>query len=162
MSVTIRCPGCKHRFQVSDDKAGRRIRCPECDEVVDLPTAQEAVTDAPSAPRGSKAASPGGRGGRRGREEDEDDDRGGRSVARFKPCPKCGCPDARRVTWTWWGSFYGPAMFSHVKCLECGNEYNGKTGGSNVVPMVLFVVVPLLLILGIIGGCCGAIATMGK
>src|SRR5262249_458952 len=47
---------------------------------------------------------------------------------------------------------YGPAMFTHVRCRDCGYCYNGKTGGSNLIPAVIFVAVPLIGILGILGG----------
>jgi hypothetical protein len=58
------------------------------------------------------------------------------------------------VTWTFWGSFYGPALLTHVRCRECGGTYNGRTGGSNLIPAILFVTVALVLIcvmLSIIG-----------
>jgi hypothetical protein len=51
-----------------------------------------------------------------------------------------------------WGSFYGPALVSHVRCRECGYAYNGRTGGSNTLAAVLFVSIPLVLIVGIIIG----------
>jgi predicted RNA-binding Zn-ribbon protein involved in translation (DUF1610 family) len=70
----------------------------------------------------------------------------------FKPCPRCGASGAKRVTWTPWGSFYGPAMCSHVRCPECGYKYNGRTGRSNIVAIVLFITIPLLLIAAIVGG----------
>ena len=75
-----------------------------------------------------------------------------RRKGKFKPCPKCGATGAKRVNWTAWGSFYGPSLFTHVRCPECDYCYNGKTGGSNLGPAILMVSVPLLLILGIIGG----------
>src|SRR5262249_30545032 len=50
------------------------------------------------------------RGKRKGR---RDDDRG-RSVGKYVPCPRCGEEGPKKVVWTWWGSFYGPAMFNHV------------------------------------------------
>lgn len=99
----------------------------------------------------------------RGRDRDEEDDRPrdkrkrrrddrGPSVGTYQPCPRCGEEGPKRVIWTWWGSFYGPAMFNHVRCLGCGHTYNGKSGGSNAIPAALFFTVPLLGILGILGG----------
>jgi hypothetical protein len=84
----------------------------------------------------------------RDEDEDEEDNRG----PRFKPCPQCKARGAKRVLWTAWGSFYGPAMFSHVRCPECGYCYNGKTGRSNLLAAIIFVSVPLIGIIGIIGG----------
>jgi hypothetical protein len=69
----------------------------------------------------------------------------------FKPCPRCGAEGARRVLWTPWGSFYGPALFNHVRCPECSLAYNGRTGGSNLIPAIIFVTIPLLLMAGIVG-----------
>ena len=67
------------------------------------------------------------------------------------PCPKCGAEGAKRVKYTFWGSFYGPRIFSHVRCPECGATYNGKTGGSNIIPAIGCVTLPLLGILFIVG-----------
>ena len=55
------------------------------------------------------------------------------------------------MLWTAWGSFYGPAMFTHVCCPDCNYRYNGKTGGSNLIPAILFFTAPLIGILAIIG-----------
>jgi DNA-directed RNA polymerase subunit RPC12/RpoP len=66
------------------------------------------------------------------------------------PCPQCGAKGAERVIWTFWGSFYGPALFSHVRCPECNSTYNGRSGRSNLLPAIIFVSIPLLLIAAII------------
>jgi hypothetical protein len=95
------------------------------------------------------------RGKHRDDDDDEEDDRdhGKKGKGKkWKPCPRCGAEGAKRVLWTAWGSFYGPAMFSHVRCPDCGYCYNGKSGGSNIIPAIIFVAVPLIGILGIIGG----------
>jgi len=68
----------------------------------------------------------------------------------FKPCPRCGAEGAKRVLFTPWGSFYGPALFNHVRCPECRYAYNGRSGGSNLIPAILFVTVPLVLMAAII------------
>jgi hypothetical protein len=85
-------------------------------------------------------------------EEDEEDDDLPPPIraASYKPCPRCGATGADRVTWTPWGSFYGPAMFTHVRCRECGYGYNGKTGRSNLVPAIFMVVIPAILIVAIV------------
>jgi len=85
-------------------------------------------------------------------EEDEDEAPARRRRAHFKPCPRCGAVGAERVTWTPWGSFYGPALFTHVRCRECGYGYNGRTGRSNLVPAIFMVAIPLVLIIAIVVG----------
>jgi len=55
------------------------------------------------------------------------------------------------VKWTFWGSFYGPAMFTHVRCPECDYAHTGRTGGSNLIPAIVFVAVPLIGILALFG-----------
>jgi hypothetical protein len=79
-------------------------------------------------------------------EEEEDD----RPRKRYKACPKCGAKNPEEVKWTAWGSFYGPKMFSHVRCRECGYAYNGRTGKSNIAAITVFITVPLLLLAGLI------------
>jgi predicted Zn finger-like uncharacterized protein len=87
-------------------------------------------------------------------EEDEEEEErpAKKGKGKFKPCPSCGGTHAEKVLWTPWGSFYGPAMVNHVKCQDCGYCYNGKSGRSNLIPIILFVTAPLLGILGLLGG----------
>ena len=82
-------------------------------------------------------------------EEDEEDDRDGGPA--YVPCPRCGARGATRVLWTPWGSFYGPALFTHVRCPNCAYAYNGNTGRSNLLPAIFFVTIPLILLLGLLG-----------
>ena len=51
--------------------------------------------------------------------------------SQYASCPNCGQNNAKKVSFTWWGGALGPNMFTHVKCQNCGTEYNGKTGKSN-------------------------------
>ena len=88
-------------------------------------------------------------------EEDEEEERRPRKRKRrgsYKPCPRCGAGGPERVTWTPWGSFYGPALFTHVRCRECRYGYNGRTGRSNLVPAIFMVAIPALLITAIVVG----------
>jgi hypothetical protein len=160
---------------VRDDLAGKKVKCPRCQTILVVPAEQEEVAvGAPARKAGAQARPHTGKTGRiqaaepvarrkqgirtsPGPDHDEavspsrrnkKGDRGGR---KYKPCPKCGAEEPKKVKWTAWGSFYGPAMFSHVACQECGYCYNGKTGGSNLVAAIVFVTVPLIGILGIIG-----------
>ena len=59
----------------------------------------------------------------------------------FAACPNCGQSVAKRVGYTWWGGAVGPRMFTHVKCQNCGQQYNGKTGQSNTRSIAIYVVV---------------------
>lgn len=65
----------------------------------------------------------------------------------FAPCPKCGSTTGQKVGYTWWGGFLGPLVMNHTKCLSCGTTYNGKTGKSNTVPIVVYNVVILVVVL---------------
>ena len=70
-------------------------------------------------------------------------------MAKYAPCPQCECDDAEKISFTWWGGLLGPAMFTHVKCLECGTTYNGSTGKSNNTAITIYVVVTLVIGLGV-------------
>jgi predicted Zn finger-like uncharacterized protein len=122
----------RRRRDDNDEEDDRRRRRDEYDEEDDRRRRRDDY-DEEDRPR---------RRGRRGRDKD---------ASEYVPCPQCGAEGATRVLWTFWGSFYGPAMFSHVRCPDCGATYNGRTGGSNIVPAVIFFTVPLVLICAIIG-----------
>jgi hypothetical protein len=62
------------------------------------------------------------------------------------PCPKCSNRYARKIDFTWWGGLIGPKMFNHVKCLQCGQTYNSKTGKSNFTAIVIYQVIVLIVI----------------
>jgi DNA-directed RNA polymerase subunit M/transcription elongation factor TFIIS len=179
MADVIHCSQCQSPLRVRAEYAGKKVKCPKCAAIIEvqaapveqaeptappelpsvvavgsdiratapppLPVRSEAVEEGPPRP-----ARP------RGREPDGDDDRPERDERRprrlsFKPCPRCGASGATRVTWTPWGSFYGPAMFNHVRCPDCGYKYNGRTGRSNLIPAIIFVLVPAILITAILG-----------
>jgi predicted Zn finger-like uncharacterized protein len=159
----IKCPRCGQVVTVPADE-------PVVLEEVTEATGAEKITTEPPAPKGPKskpATRPCPECGERipvtartcryckaelDEEEDDEDDRPIRRRPAYKPCPRCGETGATRVTWTPWGSFYGPALFTHVRCPDCGYAYNGRTGRSNMIPAIIFVLVPLLGILGILGG----------
>lgn len=178
MPVRVTCTGCKTPLKVRDDMAGKKVKCPRCSRTLVVPSPQdeefapvevveERVTETPPARRkgairredeeetrarnrrsthvrGDRHEAP-----RRRHRDDEDE---GDDGPKWKPCPRCRARGAKRVLWTPWGSFYGPALFHHVRCPDCGYAYNGRTGGSNLVPAIVLFTVPLLGILGIIGG----------
>jgi hypothetical protein len=62
----------------------------------------------------------------------------GATMSDYVPCPKCSGTAARKVDFTWAGGVLGPALLHHVKCPDCGTEYNGKTGESNTAGMILY------------------------
>jgi predicted RNA-binding Zn-ribbon protein involved in translation (DUF1610 family) len=163
--------------------AGKKIKCPRCGHIVTVPADEPVVVEEvtpdeehittepptrqarPSAVATRACPECGERIPATARKcrhckadlDDEDEDEDDRPVRRrssYKPCPRCGESGATRVTWTPWGSFYGPALFTHVRCPGCGYAYNGRTGRSNLIPAIIFVLVPLmgiLLILGFLG-----------
>jgi uncharacterized Zn finger protein len=60
-------------------------------------------------------------------------------------CPKCGKSDAKKLTYTWWGGAFGPKLLNHVKCNECGTQYNGKTGQSNTVSIIVYMLAMIFI-----------------
>jgi hypothetical protein len=82
---------------------------------------------------------------------------GGPPPGQYAPCPRCRCPYARPVKFTWWGGALGPRMLSHVKCANCGNPYNGKKGVDNTTGIVIYTVV-----CAVIGLAIGVMLIMSK
>ena len=56
-------------------------------------------------------------------------------------CPKCGTADPKTLSFTWWGGALGPKLLTHVKCLNCGYKYNGKSGSDNTANIAIYFVV---------------------
>ena len=52
------------------------------------------------------------------------------NTTHYAPGPNCGQSNAKKVSFTRWGGALDPTMFTHVKCQNCGTQYNGKTGKS--------------------------------
>lgn len=169
MPLKIPCPGCKAVLHVREEYAGKEMQCPRCAAAVPVPA--EAVAAAPEPAVALPAVEPSRSCPECGRqvaasarkcrfckawiEEEPDGDDKDLPPSRpspYRPCPRCGAYGAKRVMFTFWGSFYGPALFTHVRCLECGYGYNGRTGRSNLAPAVLFVTIPAVLIVTIIAG----------
>lgn len=160
MSLNYPCPGCKATLTIREEYAGKTMKCPRCGIDFDVPTnLATAVSESPQpAPPpdvgptkrcphcGERIAAVAKkcRFCKRWVEEEEEDEP---PASPYKPCPRCGSLGAERVLWTFWGSFYGPAIFCHVRCPECRYAYNGRSGGSNLIPAIIFVTVPLLGIL---------------
>ncbi len=74
------------------------------------------------------------------------------TTAQYQPCPQCGSTNASKVKFTWWGGALGPSMLRHVKCNNCGTEYNGKTGKSNQTNIILYFAVTFVVALCACGG----------
>ncbi|HYT94360.1 MAG TPA: hypothetical protein VEL76_36935, partial [Gemmataceae bacterium] len=146
MTLTINCPICEAPLPVRAEYAGLHLHCPHCSATIPVPatagapespappiTASEYVEEGRPFPRAVSRPDPSAaitdqapvvaRSGPGPRPQ-------GRS---YRPCPRCGDEAAVRVTWTPWGSFYGPALLTHVRCRQCGHAYNGKTGRSNAL-----------------------------
>ncbi len=65
----------------------------------------------------------------------------------FVPCPKCGSTDIKKVGYTWWGGALGPKMLNHVKCNSCGTAFNGKTGASNTLKILLYNLAVIIIVI---------------
>ena len=63
------------------------------------------------------------------------------AMAKFATCPRCSSSNVSKVSDTWWGGIVGPYLLNHVRCQDCGTTYNGKTGKSNTVPIIIYQVV---------------------
>ena len=153
MTTTMNCPGCQTPLRVRDDMAGKKIKCPRCAHVVTVPASEEATVEEAPVVEEITAEPPAKKPARRRRDEedDRDEDDRDRPRSKYKPCPRCGESGATRVVWTPWGSFYGPALFTHVRCPGCGYKYNGRSGRSNLIPAIIFVTIPAVLIAAILG-----------
>ncbi len=179
MPLTVACPACNASLNVREEYAGKKVLCPRCQGEILIPSgapaAEEVPQAAPAPPdpaRHIEEVRPVGHGAPRAVEpvtaigegeperrplprevnEGPEDRRPRRRQPEYKPCPRCGSGGATRVLWTPWGSFYGAALLTHVRCPKCGYAYNGRTGRSNAVAAFFFVLVPLILILAIIFG----------
>ena len=52
LMAVIRCPECERKIKVSDESAGRKVRCPHCKAVVEVPAADNSFEKSPkSRPR---------------------------------------------------------------------------------------------------------------
>jgi DNA-directed RNA polymerase subunit M/transcription elongation factor TFIIS len=132
MADVIHCPECQAPIRVREEQAGKKIRCPKCQAAFRVPADQnaDAVTKIV--------------------DEGDDEQRSAHGRKQYAACPKCGAEDPKRIKWTAWGSFYGPALLCHVRCRECGHAYNGRSGRSNLIPAILFVSLPLAVIAGLL------------
>lgn len=77
-------------------------------------------------------------------------DRAGGQAATFAKCPSCNRSNATKIGYTYWGGVLGPKLLSHVKCNECGTKYNGKSGKSNLVPIIIYSVVTFVIALAVV------------
>jgi DNA-directed RNA polymerase subunit M/transcription elongation factor TFIIS len=134
MSRLIRCPECQGSLRVREDQGDKKTRCPKCQAVFRVPAEEPAKAPAHDVVEEVADDTP----------IDEPAPK-----SKYAECPKCGALAAKRVKWTAWGSFYGPALLCHVRCQECGATYNGRSGRSNLIPAIAFVSLPLLVIGGI-------------
>jgi len=149
MPIDCKCAACGAGFRAKDEQAGKQLKCPKCAGAVAVPAPSAPAEDNPFAfdeldrPRPKAQAPPPPPVEKPAPVEKP---KLAKTPGTCAPCPHCGAQDAKKVKWTWWGSWYGPALFHSVRCLECGGGFNGKTGGTNLVPMLLFVTIPAVLI----------------
>ena len=67
MTIRAECQECGEQYRMSDEKAGRKFRCRECDAVVYVPDEYEDEYEAPARPRRKPASKKGRAGGGRKR-----------------------------------------------------------------------------------------------
>jgi len=67
----------------------------------------------------------------------------------YVSCPNCGSDKIKKVNYTLWGGYLGPKLFTHVKCTDCNTKYNGKTGKSNTIPIVIYNVIAFAIVFAI-------------
>lgn len=154
MADTTKCPGCQALLRVRADMAGKQIKCPRCARLIKVRPAG-GITHKPPPKEVIAEVEP--------VDDDDLEDEAPRVRRRskYEPCPNCGAEDPKRVKWTFWGSFYFTALFSHVRCQECGTAYNGRSGRSNIVPAIVCVGVMLIGILALLGFIAWFIARQG-
>jgi hypothetical protein len=74
-------------------------------------------------------------------------------------CPNCGSRRSTKISFTWWGGVVGPSIFSLVKCAECGQQYNRKTGKPfewvHIILYTLVVSAIALVVFGLLFGVFG-------
>ena len=68
----------------------------------------------------------------------------------YAPCPKCRNSAGEKIRFTWWGGILGPKILTHVKCCDCGNKYNGKSGKDNTTGIVIYSAVVAVLVLALV------------
>lgn len=52
-----------------------------------------------------------------------------KKVIRCPNCRRANLPaNSRRISFTWWGLIFVPALLQQTECKNCGTNYNGKTG----------------------------------
>ncbi len=74
------------------------------------------------------------------------------NTTQYAPCPNCGQSNAKKVSFTWWGGALGPSLITHVKCQNCGAEYNGKSGKSNQQGIIIYILVTFFVAFCLCGG----------
>jgi predicted Zn finger-like uncharacterized protein len=155
--VRVRCPECGAGVRVEATALGQWVKCPECADR--FRARADAAKSKPPAARDERDDDDDrdrGRSRRREREydEDEDDDYPAPRDGEPEPgtCPECGCRRSVKVSYTWWGGLVGPAVFSMVRCTDCDQRYNRKTGRPVGAPQIIGYTVVCLVIAAVVLG----------
>lgn len=74
MSVQIQCPKCERRYTLADTLIGKRIRCKDCQTVIEVPGAEPREESANSPRDAVRAGTPLAPSRQRAREDNDDDD----------------------------------------------------------------------------------------
>lgn len=90
---------------------------------------------------------------------EEDDGYGPPSGPEPETCPQCGSRRSKKISFTFWGGAVGPAIFKLVKCQECGQQYNRKSGKPfewvHIILYTLVVSAIALVVFGLLFGVFG-------
>ena len=65
-------------------------------------------------------------------------------------CPKCQQQKAKKVPFTWWGGALGPRLLHHVQCTNCAQTYNGRTGKTNTIAIVMYLLIMIVVMMFLI------------
>lgn len=167
MSLVVTCTSCQTILRVQEQFAGKKMKCPRCSAVFDIPSwdadveeefevveeegkaagEEENPFEFDEEAQGKKAGAKATQKIKKVKEEDLPP----RRKSAYLPCPDCGNDGAKRIPWTFWGRYYWTNRYCHVACTQCGYRYNGETGESNLIPAILLVTLPLLVFLLAVG-----------
>lgn len=82
-----------------------------------------------------------------------------KTMSNFVSCPKCDGNNVEQMSFTWWGGILDPKLLTHVKCNDCGETYNGKTGKDNRTNIIIYSVVVGIIVFALLAVVIGGAIT---